>query len=71
MDAQERHDLEMKTRPPLTKGSRKRLGALLAAGSSSSSVGSQPSTQDPIAVAAARFGATREELEAFAEDLGF
>ena len=71
MDEQERHDLEMKNRKPLSKGSRKRLEALLAAVSNSSLAGSQPSTQDPIAVAAARFGATREELEAFAEDLGF
>ena len=71
MDAQEQHDLQMKYRKPLSKGSRKRVEALLGVTSSGSSVASQRSAQDPIAVAAARFGVTPEELAEFAEDMGF
>ncbi len=70
MDAQEQHDLKLKN-AKVTKGSRKRVEDLLRASERSSSVVLQPSTQDPIAVAAARFGATREELAEHAAELGF
>jgi len=60
MDAQERHDFEMKDRKPLSKGSRQRLEDLLRA------------NLDPIEAAMKRNpGATRESLEAFAKAMGF
>ena len=71
MDAQEQHDLAMKNRKPLTKGSRKRLEDLLRATSHNPPAGSRPSTQDAIAVAAARFGVTPSELAKDAEEMGF
>ena len=69
MDAQERHDLELRD-AKLARGSRKRVEDLLRASESASSVDSQPSPQDPIA-AAAELGVTPEELAKDAEAMGF
>ena len=63
MDAQERHDFEMKDRKPLSKGSRQRLEDLLRASETDSLEHSQPSALDPIENAMKRTGATRESLE--------
>jgi hypothetical protein len=71
MDDQARFNLEIEDRGPLAKDSRKRLEALLKKNSNNSEVPSQPSTQDPIAAAAKRFGVTPKELAEDAEKMGF
>lgn len=71
MDAQQQHDQAMNPNPDLT-GSRKRLEALLAKKSASSSRPSQPRGFDPIALAMQDHpGLTREEAERDARAAGF
>lgn len=70
MDAQEQHNLHLEE-AKLTPGSKQRVEALLQGSESSSSEDSPRSTQDPLAAASARSGATREELVEEAEAMGF
>ncbi len=64
MDDQERFNLEMENRGPLSlsKDSRKRVEDLLRVSAGSSSEVSQRSTEDPIAALAKELGVTRAEL---------
>jgi hypothetical protein len=62
MDDQERFNLEIENRGPLAKDSRKRVEDLLLALENSSSVVSQRSTHDPVAVLARELGVTPAEL---------
>ncbi len=71
MDAQEMHDLAMGKRKPVSKDSRKKLEALLAKKSASSSQPGRSTAFDPIeAVMRHNPGLTREKTEEMAKAHG-